>query len=153
VNLSAGQHTIRLQATADGWNINWFKLFATAQVIPGRVEAESYSTMYGIQTETCSEGGQDVGYIDANDWMDYTVNVASTGTYTVNYRVALNTGETGGVNFIVDGVSQKTTSLPSTGGWQKWVTVSDTVTLSASVHTIRLKATAKGWNINWFELK
>ncbi len=33
--------------------------------IPGTIEAENYSSMSGIQKETCSEGGQNVGYLDA----------------------------------------------------------------------------------------
>jgi alpha-L-fucosidase 2 len=117
----------------------------------GKVEAENYTAMSGIQTEDSSEGTKDVGYIDSGDWMDYVVNVPETGFYKLNYRVAspVNTGK---VDFLVDGVSQKITSLPSTGGYQTWKTVSDEVSLIAGNHTIRLRVEAGGWNINWFEL-
>lgn len=120
--------------------------------VPGKIEAEDFSNMWGVGGELSSEGTLDVGWINKDDWMEYKVNVASTGTYQVNYRVSVNSGATGGVNFLVDGVSQKITALPSTGGWQNWTTVSDTVNLSAGVQTIRLKATGKDWNFNWFEL-
>ncbi|NOU71419.1 carbohydrate-binding protein, partial [Paenibacillus sp. LMG 31458] len=118
----------------------------------GKVEVENYVNMSGIQTEDSSEGTKDVGYTDPGDWMDYVVNVPETGVYKLNYRVAVNGGNTGKVNFLVDGVSQKITSLPSTGGWQNWSTVSDEVSLIAGSHTIRLRVEAGGWNINWFEL-
>ncbi|MBP1965354.1 carbohydrate-binding protein [Paenibacillus aceris] len=120
--------------------------------IPATIEAEDYVNMSGIQTENSSEGGKNVGYIDPGDWMDYSIIVPSTGTYKVNYRVSVNSGKTGSVNFLVDGVSQKITSLPSTGGWQNWATVSDTVSLSQGAHTVRLQVVNGGWNFNKFEL-
>ncbi|MCZ8516582.1 carbohydrate-binding protein [Paenibacillus filicis] len=120
--------------------------------IPGKVEAEDYLDMSGIQTENCSEGGQDVGYLDPGDWMDYTIKVPSSGTYKVNYRVAVNSSTPGSVNFLLDGVSKKITSLPSTGGWQNWATVSDQVDLTEGIHTVRLQVAQSGWNLNWFEL-
>ncbi|MBN1410059.1 MAG: carbohydrate-binding protein, partial [Spirochaetales bacterium] len=57
--------------------------------VPGKIEAESYSAMSGIQTEntTDSGGGLNVGWIDAGDWMEYNVTVTA-GTYYVQYRVA-----------------------------------------------------------------
>ncbi|MFD0616161.1 carbohydrate-binding protein [Paenibacillus sp. GCM10027629] len=118
----------------------------------GKVEAEDYIAMSGIQTEDSSEGTKNVGWTDPGDWMDYTVNVPSSGNYKVNYRVAVNAGNTGSVNFLVDGVSKKITSFPSTGGWQNWTTVSDEVNLTAGTHTIRLGIVKGGWNLNWFEL-
>ncbi|MCJ8014217.1 carbohydrate-binding protein [Paenibacillus sp. KQZ6P-2] len=152
VTLSAGLQTIRLYITKDGWNLNWFQ-FEKYVPVPGKIEAEDYNAMYGIQTEPASEGTLLAGYLDVGDWMDYNVNVASAGTYTVNYRVAVNTGYSGEVQLQVNGVNLKTTSFPSTGGWQNWVTVSDKVTLQSGPQTMRLYVSKNGWNINWFELQ
>src|SRR4029078_6820288 len=57
---------------------------------PTMVEAENYSAMFGIQTEPTSDinGGQNVGWQDNNDWMDYNVNLPLSGPYQVNFRVA-----------------------------------------------------------------
>ncbi|MBP1965355.1 DUF7402 domain-containing protein [Paenibacillus aceris] len=118
----------------------------------GKFEAENYVAMNGIQTESSSEGGQNVGYIDAGDWMEYKVNVPADGTYSVKYRVAVNGSNTGQVQFVVNGVNKRTTSFPGTGGWQIWTTVSDTVTLAAGTQTVRLQVSKGGWNFNWFEL-
>ncbi|MBN1410273.1 MAG: carbohydrate-binding protein [Spirochaetales bacterium] len=106
--------------------------------------------MSGIQTEATTDtgGGINVGWIDSGDWLEYAVNVASSGTYTAEYRVAALSA-TGSINLIFDGASRGTVTVPVTGGWQTWTTVSHAVSLSSGIHTIRLSLTAGGFNINW----
>lgn len=121
------------------------------QAVPGKIEAESYSAMSGIGTETTTDvgGGLNVGWIDNNDWMDYSVNVSVAGNYTVNYRVA-SVVATGRIQLTASGTNY-TTTVPNTTGNQTWTTVSATVTLSAGIQTIRLTALSGAFNINWFE--
>lgn len=125
---------------------------ATYYAIPGTVQAEAYSNMSGVQTENTSDtgGGQNVGYIDAGDWMTYNVNVASAGSYTVSYRVA---SQSGGGSIRLEqaggGTVYGTISVPSTGGWQTWTTISHTVTLPAGQRQIGLVAPSGGFNLNW----
>jgi hypothetical protein len=117
------------------------------------VKAANYTSANNVQKENTSDigGGQSVGYIGAGSWMEYTnIDVPSTGTYTLQYRVAVNKASS--ISFIVDGVQQKATTLPYSGGWSNWTTVYDKVTLAAGKHTIRLLANADGFNINWFKL-
>ncbi|MBN1412943.1 MAG: carbohydrate-binding protein, partial [Spirochaetales bacterium] len=123
-------------------------LSAQTYAIPGQIEAENYSAMSGIQAEACSEGGTNVGWIEAGDWMDYPVNI-SAGTYTVSYRVAsLSAG--GGLSLQINGVTCNTINFGATGGWQTWTTVTGTATLPGGNQTIRIYASQTGWNINWF---
>src|ERR1051326_7690119 len=42
----------------------------------------------GADNESSSNGGYDIGWIAAGEWLNYTVNVATAGTYTVQVRVA-----------------------------------------------------------------
>jgi hypothetical protein len=35
------------------------------------VQAENYTSMPGVQTETCSEGGLDVAFIENGDWIRF----------------------------------------------------------------------------------
>jgi beta-glucanase (GH16 family) len=123
--------------------------------IPGTIQAESYCQMTGIQTETTADagGGQNVGYIDANDWMGYRINVPSSGTYTVQYRVASASGG-GSIRFekLGGGATYGTIAVPSTGGWQTWTTISQTVQLTAGQQDVALTAVAGGFNINWFSI-
>lgn len=117
------------------------------------IQAEAFCESDGIQTEPCVEGGENVGYIDAGDWMGYRVNVPSAGTYTVSYRVAsLNGG--GELSLEQQGGSPVfgTLAIPSTGGWQNWVTISHQVQLSAGDQKIAIAAISGGWNINWLEI-
>lgn len=116
-----------------------------------RVEAENYFNMDGVETESCSEGGQNVGYIDASDWMAYSVNVPQAGNYTINYRVAsANGGGTLQLESYGGGTVYGLVNIPDTGGWQNWTTVSHTVYLPAGQQNLAIKASSGGWNLNWW---
>ena len=123
------------------------------QAIPGTIQSESYGSMNGVQLEatTDTNGGQNVGYIDANDWMDYTVTVAQAGQYTVSYRAASLSG--GGSAQVRSGsTTLATTTIPSTGAWQTWTTVTSTpFTLAAGTQTLRIFAVTGGFNLNWMQ--
>ncbi|SHF90904.1 carbohydrate-binding protein, partial [Flavisolibacter ginsengisoli] len=129
-----------------------------AQPAPGstiHIEAEKWNAMSGVMTENCSDAGGtlDVGWIDQNDWMDYTVNVASTGAYTLKLRLA--TPYTGAQFQIKNsgGAVLATVNVPTTGGFQSWQTTTATINLAAGTQTIRLQSTTgAGWNINWLEI-
>ena len=41
-----------------------------------------------VDIEQSSEGAYDVGWIAAGEWLNYTVNVATAGTYSFSVRVA-----------------------------------------------------------------
>lgn len=117
------------------------------------IEAESFAAMQGMQAEACSEGGQNLGWIDADDWVVWNVNIPASGTYTVEYRVASLPG--GGVlQFERAGGAQVygTVRIPATGGWQNWTTVSHQVQLAAGQQQIAVKAQAGGWNLNWVRI-
>lgn len=123
----------------------------TAQAGSVRIEAEDYSDMYGIETEVCSEGGLDVGYTDAGDWMDYSVSVAASAAHTLGFRVS--SPYDGTQLELREGTRVLTTiTVPNTGGWQNWQTVTAGVNLEAGAHTLRIYAVTNGWNLNWFEI-
>ncbi|MCD1261163.1 carbohydrate-binding protein [Paenibacillus athensensis] len=122
---------------------------------PGKIEAESYAAMNGIQTEATTDagGGLDVGWIDAGDWLDYAVVIPAAGTYTVSLRVASPSGAAGGALLKNGTTVLATYDVPATGGWQTWTTVTQTVTLAAGTQTLRLAAAAGGWNVNWLDIQ
>ena len=122
----------------------------TAYAIPGKIEAENYVSMLGVQTEATSDtnGGLNVGWIDATDYMNYNVNVATAGTYKVEFRIA-STVATGSIQLKSGSTSLGTLALPNTGGWQVWQTVSMNVTLSAGAQTLQVYVPAGGYNLNW----
>jgi endoglucanase len=161
---AGGQVSIGFNATFSGTNVNPTAFTVNGQSsggedpariiitsAPVKIEAEKYSAMSGVQTETCSEGTQNVGWIDVGDWLDYSVNVTAAGTYKVEYRVA-SSQAIGQIEFRLDGAGLGSVSVPNTAGWQTWTTVSSTVALSAGDHTIRIFAKGSPWNLNWFQL-
>ncbi len=140
--------------------------------IPGRIEAENYDddgegVAYhdsdstneggayrsdGVDVETCGEGGYNVGWIANGEWLEYSVDVAWTGTYDIELRVASDSG--GGSLHIEFDDTDKTgmLSFPVTGGWQTYTSIfANDVSLTAGPHIMRIAMTADYWNINWVE--
>ena len=119
--------------------------------IPGTIQAENYTAMSGVQLEATGDtgGGQNVGWIDTGDYLDYAVNVQTAGTYTVGFRVASVPG--GGQVQLrsATGTVYATASIAATGGWQTWSTVNATATLPAGAQTLRVYVATGGWNLNW----
>ncbi len=120
------------------------------------IQAESYTNMGGVQLENTTDAGrgQNVGWIDAGDWMSYTnLIIPSTGTYKVEYRVAsLNGGGHLSLDIGAGATVLDETGIPSTGGWQNWTTISHMVNLPAGTHNFGIYASSGGWNINWWRI-
>lgn len=129
---------------------------STVRPSPITVEAENYSTMSGVWNEATQDvgGGKNAGNINTGDWMTYNgLAIPVSGTYKITYRVAsLSTGGTfqlkSGTGAIID-----TVSVPVTGGWQKWIDVERTVTLTAGSNNLTLLAKSGGFNVNWFKIE
>ena len=121
--------------------------------VPGTVQAESYTSMTGVQLETTTDtgGGQDVGWVDTNDWMSYSINVATAGWYTVQYRVA-SPNATGQIVLSQNATDISAVStIPNSGGWQTWTNVNSRVYLNAGVQSLAVFAKTGGFNINWIK--
>ncbi|WP_157447007.1 cellulase family glycosylhydrolase [Cytophaga aurantiaca] len=115
------------------------------------LEAESYDAMSGVQKEACKESGDNVSYIDANDWLSYaSITIPTAGKYRVFFRVA-SMNNTGVISLEKDAGATKlaTFSVPNTGGWQTWTTISKVVDLPQGTYSIGLGIPTGGFNINW----
>jgi endoglucanase len=123
--------------------------------VPATIQAESFCSMAGLQTETTTDtgGGQNIGFIDANDWAGYRITVPTAGTYRVQYRVAsLNGGGSIRLEALGGGTVYGTIAVGATGGWQTWTTIQHNVTLPAGSIEIALAFPAGGFNLNWFNI-
>jgi uncharacterized protein YjdB len=138
--------------------------------IPGTIEAENfdkggegvayhdlestnqggqYRTTEGADIEVCGEGGYNIGWTGAGEWLEYTVDVPATGNYNIDVRIA--SPNTGGTFHIEFGGVNKTGTMTAinTGGWQTWATISKTnVALSAGVQVMRVFLDNPNFNIN-----
>ena len=116
-----------------------------------------YRTSEGVDIETCADsgGGYSVGWASAGEWLNYTVNVSTTGSYTLSVRVASN-GAGGTFHVESDGTNiSGAMTIPDTGAWQTWTTLTANVNLSSGQHILRLAldtngATGAVGNFNWF---
>ncbi|WP_331344702.1 carbohydrate-binding protein [Cellvibrio sp. UBA7661] len=119
------------------------------------IQAESYSVMSGVQLETTTDsgGGQNVGWIDTGDWMSYAnINFPTSGTYKVEYRVASPTGSALSLDLNAGAIQLGQVTIPATGGWQNWTTVSHNVQVTAGTYSVGIYAPQSGWNVNWLRI-
>jgi beta-glucanase (GH16 family) len=123
-----------------------------APVWARQIEAENFSAQAGVQTEPCSEGGLNVGWIDTNDWMAYnSINFPTSGNYRVEYRVASLNGGTLSLDLNAGTIQLGQLGVPATGGWQNWTTISHTVNINAGTYNVGVFAPRGGWNLNWIK--
>ncbi|MEL6923759.1 MAG: carbohydrate-binding protein [Bacteroidota bacterium] len=130
---------------------------AIVHALPGKIEAEDFFFQSGIELENTTDagGGENIGFLDENDFADYKITVAQAGIYRVDYRTAA-LSETGQVKLQLIGPNEEVTDLhtvsfASTGGWQTWRTTSAELTLPAGEHQLRMVITQPLFNINWME--
>lgn len=117
--------------------------------IPGRVEAEADIRMQGVGLTPTqdTDGWFHVHQIDAGDWMEYQIEVATAGNYTLAVRVASTRAI--GLRATLAG---NTLARIEAEGAPRWQTATAQVRLPAGRHTLRLEATTPGFLVNWFEL-
>ena len=106
-----------------------------------------------IEATADTGGGYNVGWIDPTEWLAYSnLTIPATGDYRINVRVASMTGGTLTVDLNGGSIKLGDISVPATGGWQKWVTVSKTVRINAGSYNLGVYAVTGGWNFNWIEV-
>jgi len=107
----------------------------------------------GVDIDKCSDtytNGYCVGWINTNEYLTYTVDAAESGTYLVNLRVAANNSN-GKILLKLDGqIIGYLIDVPSTGGWQKWSTISmNNIYIPQGKHTLSVHFFFGGFNINY----
>ncbi len=152
----------------------------TAHPIPGIIQAEEYDlggngfayndltpgsevtpvvnfrTTEDVDIETCTDagGGYNIGFATTGEWLEYTVNVASTGPYDLSLRLA-ESGDGKMMHVEMDGVNiTGAITVPNTTGWQTWTTVTKSnINLTQGKHVMRIAIDGDYININYLEFK
>ena len=148
---------------------------------PGRIEAENYdkggegnayhdttagnssgayrSDDVDIRVTTDTGGGYNIKSVRAGEWLSYSVAVAASGTYAVEFRIA-SSGAGGTVHLALDGKDMTgPIVLPDTGGWGVWTTVTRTgISIPAGTHVLTLVVDANGpggtvADFNWLAIR
>ncbi len=133
-------------------------------VLPGVIEAAHYDLFEGglaqtiayFDASTDNQGGfrpneyvdaisvnnegDTVGWISAGEWMEYTVDVQTTGCYDLSLRYASGNNAGGGpFRFEIDGQQvSPNIALNSTGNWNLWSTHTSSINLMQGQHILRL---------------
>jgi hypothetical protein len=130
--------TIQLENFDVGGNgFAYYDVDAGTNVSP----APDFRTNEDVDIENCSDegGGYNIGFAMAGEWLEYTVDVQTAGTYNITFRAACD-GDNKTISLDSDGTMlAENVAIPNTGGWQTWtdVTVED-VELQAGKQILRL---------------
>ncbi len=144
----------------------------TPAAIPGKIEAEEFdfggegNAYHDNDEENRNKGNRNegvdmnntaVGYTQTGEWIEYTVDVESTGTYSFEAKVASgNDGSSftlymDNENIIPGG---KSISVPNTGSWEDFTTVKSSLNkLTKGVHVLKLEITGDYVDIDNFTFK
>ena len=155
-------------------NIQQTPYNGTPAPIPGIVQAEEYdrgcdqAAYYDtdlpnqggvfrgerVDIEACTDagGGYDIGWTANTEWMEYTVNVASTGTYDLAFRVAGTSA--GQLHVEMDGTNiTGLVNIPNTGSYTTWQSVmASNKSMTAGTHIMRVYFDVAGFNLNYVNI-
>ena len=130
---------------------------ATAAAIPGKVEAENYAMMSGIQKETDSTGTVSLGYINSGDWTTYLLDVAKAGEYTFHFNIASAATESNTItieNEAGEALGTLNTNTAKSTGWHDWYMDSVSIILPTGTQTIKFVYSGTSTyllNLDWFD--
>ncbi|MBN1117180.1 MAG: alpha-L-fucosidase [Bacteroidales bacterium] len=160
-------------ASTQGWRLTevceLMQQAYTAHVIPGIVEAEDfdagcpgdafldkdeinnggrYRPNQPVDIDTCSTGTYLIGWTNAGEWLEYTVEVSKSASYEITMNLATiydNTKfhlESDGTNItgIID--------VPNTAGFQNWKEIKKDIYLKTGRHILKLYIDNGGFNID-----
>ncbi|MFQ3578772.1 MAG: carbohydrate-binding protein [Bacteroidales bacterium] len=136
-----------------GNGIAYFDNTLGSQVTP----RPNFRTDEDVDIENCTDtgGGYNLGWTAAGEWVEYTCNVVTTGTYTLTLRVACN--GSGRTVFLSAKGSTITNEviIPNTEGWQTWTDVIvNNIALTAGVQKIRLTIGVTDYvNLNYMKFE
>jgi hypothetical protein len=128
------------------------------KALPIPIEAEEgilTQSGVGIYDVTAPDegGGSYIGDVNSGDFVSYSFTAPGIGPYTIDYRVA-SKGESDGFVMSLDGVPIHSVSIPDTGGWEEWETIStQPFELLAGVYTIQIDFVDDGQNLNWLKIQ
>ena len=115
--------------------------------VPGILEAESYNLQWGTRLQ-----GTNVGWMNSKDWMEYEIDVAVAGEYSLDCGVATDKS-TGRFKLYIDDVSLVSVTVPNTGSWSTFEEVSKVVSLEEGIHTLKFLVKGDGFSIDYFDFQ
>jgi alpha-galactosidase len=160
LNLPTGTQEITLEFSGGAdylFNIDWFDILLPPSPVPGKIEAEDYLNMSGLQTEPDADDNINIGFINPGDWSQYFINVSQTGTYNMKINVATAATTEGSITVKNEqGVTLGTLIVDpdQTDDWHDWYVDSIAIDLNAGDQELLLEYSGEAeylFNIDWIE--
>ncbi len=147
---TSGQYTVQMRVASPGaLEVEQFDAGGEAVAYHDTTSGNAGGALRSssdVDIENTSGGGQNVGWVAAGEWLAYSVNVSSAGTYSAQFRVA-SLGRGGSFHLEMNGTNVSgALTVPDTGGWQSWQTPTASVQLSAGPQVARLVIDSTGLN-------
>jgi hypothetical protein len=112
-----------------------------------------------VDIGNCNEGNYNIGWIDAGEWLEYTIDVQESGDYRLNLRISREPSGSSSLKVLFGSNSQSlkekigNIAIPSTFGWDKWQTIkSPVIHLEKGVQIMRIHMLNNLFNLNWIEI-
>lgn len=123
------------------------------QPIPGKVEAENFSAMKGVEFAATTDigGGNHITSIDNTDWVEYNLIVPDSNLYSILLRIS-SLSTSARIGYVLDDVLISTWDLPVTGSWDSWTTVPTELNIASGEHRLKIFAFIGGFNLNWMDI-
>ncbi|MEW1861108.1 CBM35 domain-containing protein [Streptomyces sp. NPDC088194] len=139
---------------AGGLGYGYVFAYARQTPTPQQLYQAEDATLSGAVVGSDEDGYTGTGYADyqnaAGDYVQWTVQAAAAGTYTLQFRYANASFTDRPLAISVNGGASRALSFPSTEWWTNWTVVGLAVTLAKGANTVRATATgASGGNIDW----
>lgn len=174
--LPKGKHVLKIYYDFANYNLRFAQFLPIGKPypVPGRIPAEEYDqggegvayhdvdasnngnkyrSSEGVDIEQNKEGGGfDVGWTNAGEWIEYTVNVLQSATYDLTATVGSPNNDEH-FHIEVDGDNKTgTLTSPNTGGYQNWADVTTPVFLSKGIHVLRFYEETGGYNFRYLTI-
>ncbi|MCM3749607.1 RICIN domain-containing protein [Paenibacillus pasadenensis] len=151
--------TATLTATITNGSVSDTKTFTLTVLAANSIflQAENALLGPGVTVNSTGSAFNGTGFADfsgGEGYLEWTVNVAQTDTYTLNFRYANGAGDRP-MTLAVDGTTVAANlSFPGTSSWNAaWSNSTQAVSLTAGTHTIRLTTKgSSGPNIDQLQL-
>jgi len=106
----------------------------------------------GVDIELDQNGDPSIGWTDDGEWLQYTIEAAQGGDYSLQIEVASQTSS-GNMRVYLDGeLINSAVETPVTGGWHHWLPIYlNDIPISAGSHALTVEIREAGFNMRAME--
>lgn len=111
----------------------------------------------GVDISICKDkitNGYQISSIEDGEWVQYTFDLKTEKTFNIDIRFSSETA--GGILYLENesGVISEKITVPSSGGFDKWKTITlKNVKLNQGINKVKVHFEKGGFNLNYFDYK